>query len=205
MLASKVIDLAKNTELRQLGVKDNVEAVLGFVNLGMLELYKRFPLKTDEAIVTLRDGKTTYLLDGTDVDVSISSVENFLLVSECYDEQGELVLINDESDPLGIMTPSYNTIEVPNVAEGEKLSLIYRCAPNFATAVTNNLILPPQLLEALLHYIGYRGNATISSDTKAENNAHYIRFEQSCNRVIEQGLILPDDLEALNFELRGFV
>jgi hypothetical protein len=204
MLASKVIDLAKSTELRQLGVKDDVTAVLGFVNLGMLELYKRFPLKQEEAIITLQDGKTTYTLDGTDSDVAMTTSQNFLLVSECYDEQGDTVSINDESDPLGIMTPSYNTVEVPNVAQDEKLSVIYRVSPDFATAVSNNLALPPQLLEALLHYIGYRGNSTISSDTKAENNAHYIRFEQSCNRVIEHGLILPDDLESFTFETRGF-
>jgi len=205
MLVSQVISLAKSSELRQLSVKDNEEAVIGFINLGMLELHKRFTLKAEEAIITLQTGKTTYTLDGTDTDVSINNPANFLVVIECYDEQGELVSVNDEKDPLGIMTPTYNTVEVPNVAQDEKLSIIYRGSIPFVNYTTDSLALPPQLLEALLHYIGYRGNSTISSDIKAENNTHYIRFDQSCKRVVDQGLLLPDDMESYKFDQRGFV
>ena len=205
MLANKVIALAKQSELRQLAVKDDDAAILGFINLGMLELYKRFDLKTEEAIITLQDGKSIYTLDGTDTDVSMgNNSENFLIVSACYDEQGDLVLINDENDPLGIMTPSYNTVEVPNVAQDEKLSIIYRTATDFIETTTDTLLLPPQLLEALLHYIGYRGHATISSDVKDENNTHFIRFDSSCERVRALGLILADDLENEKFYNRGF-
>ena len=125
MLVNKVIALAKASELRQLAVRNDDIAILGFINLGMLELYKRFPLKTEEAIITLQAEKTTYTLDGIDSDVSMeANVENFLLVSECYDEQGDVVAVNDENDALGILTPSYNTVQVPNVAQDEKLSII---------------------------------------------------------------------------------
>ncbi len=206
MLVNKVIALAKASELRQLAVRNDDIAILGFINLGMLELYKRFPLKTEEAIITLQAEKTTYTLDGIDSDVSMeANVENFLLVSECYDEQGDVVAVNDENDALGILTPSYNTVQVPNVAQDEKLSIIYRTSVDFAINTTDNLLLPPQLLEALLHYIGYRGNASITADVKEENNTYYMRFDASCNRVEKQGLILPDDLESYTFYNRGFV
>lgn len=205
MLVSDVISLAKSSELNQLAVKEDNAAILGFINLGMLELYKRFPLKQEEAIVTMRDGKSDYYLNGTDPDVEMNTFENFLLVSECWDESGKLLTLNDENDPLAIMTPSYNSIEVPNVANGEKLSVIYRTSVDFATALNDDLLLPPQLLEALLYYIGFKGHSAITVDMKGESNSHYIRFEQSCNRVIQQGLIMPDDLESYMFENRGFI
>lgn len=207
MLVSEVISLAKNSELRQLAVKDNEEAVLGFLNLGVLELHKRFPLRTEEAILTLRNGKPLYRLDGTDDAVSmyVDSVKNLLVIYKCYDEQGDEVPINDENDPLGIMTPSYNVIQVPSINDGEILSALYQVAPDFYTSVDDVIALPPQLIEALLHYIGYRGHSTISADIKAQNNTHYIRFDQSCERVLDNGLILPDDMESNNFDQRGFV
>ncbi len=204
MLANKVIALAKKSELRQLAVKDDDVAVLGFINLGMLELYKRFSLKTEEAIITLRHGSSTYILDGTDTAVSMGSADQFLIIADAYDEQGDTITINDEADALGIMTPAWNTVEIPALAEGERISLIYRVAPPFIASVTDDLPLPPQLLEALLHYIGYRGHGTITGDVKEENNTHYIRFDASCTRAENQGLILPDDLVSYKFENSGF-
>jgi len=205
MLISDVITLAKNSELRQLAVKNDNDSILGFINLGMLELYKRFPLNQDEAILTMSEGKSTYMLDGSDSDVSMGSAGNFMVVNDCYDEFGEQLNINDEKDALGISTPTYNSIQIANISPGERLSIIYRLSPLFITDVTSELMLPPQLLEALLHYVGYRGHATITADVKEQNNTHYIRFDQSCSRLIEQGLVLPDDLQSYTFDDRGFV
>lgn len=205
MLANKVIALAKKTELRQLAVKDDDVAILGFINRGMIEIYKRFPLKQEEAIITLQEDVTDYLLDGTDPNVSIPNPENFLLVSECYDEQGDPVTVNDENDPLGILTPSYNLVEVPNVAQDEKLSIIYRAAPNSITKTTENIELPAQLQEALLAYMAFLGHASVTGDGKEENNTHFQRFVSSCDRVQELGLVTPDDLESEQWDARGFV
>lgn len=205
MLVSQIMSLAISTELKQLAVKKDSVAVISFINLGVLELHKRFTLLESEAIITLQTGKTSYSLDGSDSSVSITNPENLLIITDCYDEQGEPVIINDERNPLGIMTPSYNTVEVPNVVQDEKLSIIYRAYSGFVNSETDNIPLPPQLLEPLLHYIGYRGNSTVTVGIKEENNSHYIRFDQSCKRIIEQGLHIADDLESYTFDQRGFV
>lgn len=204
MLIRDVIELVRNAELKQLSVREDKPAVIGFINLGILELYKRFPLKQDEAIITLQEGKSLYLLDGTDSNVSMDASSELLMVSLCYDEQGEEVTINNEDDPLGINTPMFNAIEVPSVAQDEKLSIIYRAAPVFVKNETDILPIPPQLLEALMNYIGYRGHGSVKGDIKTENNTHYIRFNGSCERVKREGLINADDLESKSFQLRGF-
>ena len=44
MTVRQVIDLAKASELTGLPAASKDETVLGFINLGVLELYKRFTL-----------------------------------------------------------------------------------------------------------------------------------------------------------------
>ena len=209
MTAQMIIDLAKNAELKQLAIKDDDIAVLGFINLGMLELYKRFPLEEAEAIITLRDGKTTYKLDGTDEDVELEAGKDVLVIVAAYttDKDGKVIEmpINDEDNLLGINTPSYNTIEVPSTAEGALISIIYRVAPTFIISTSDNVPIPPQLLEALLNYIGYRGHGSVNGDLKTENQSHYVRFDNSCKRVLLEGLIPTDDLMSKKLYDRGFV
>ena len=212
MTAQDVINLAKNAELKQLAVRDDDLAVLGYLNLGLLELYKRFPLAEAEAIITLRDGKTQYKLDGTDPDVSMEVGKELLVIAGVYTtikEGNETwiveLTINDEDDYTGVDTPSFNIIEIPAVKTGAIISVIYRVAPKFLTALTDVLPLPPQLLEALLNYIGYRGHGAVNGSLNAEDQSHYVRFNNSCNRVLADGLITTEDLISKKFSNRGFV
>ena len=45
MTVRQIADLAKNSELNGIALANRDEAVIGFMNLGILELYKRFQLK----------------------------------------------------------------------------------------------------------------------------------------------------------------
>jgi len=205
MTAQDVINLAVSAELKQLSVKEDTDVVLGFINLGILELYKRFPLEEAEAIVWLTDGKATYKLDGTDPDVDMNTDKELLLISRVYSEDSKTIELNDEDNLVGVYTPTYNTIEVPFIIQDEYLSVIYRVTPKFLTSINDTVPIPPQLLEALLNYIGYRGHGSVSGELKAENQSHYLRFENSCNRAIMEGLIQAEKIPSKKFEQRGFV
>jgi len=206
MTAQDVINLAKYSELKQLAVKDDDLAVLSYLNLGVLELYKRFPLEEAEAIITLRDGKTLYSLDGIDPDVSMDINKELLVIAGVYTtiKEGNKIkviemTINDEDDMSGVDTPSFNTVEIPAVKTGAVISVIYRVTPKFLTALTDTLPLPPQLLEALLNYIGYRGHGAVNGSANAEDQSYAIRFENSCKRVLLEGLITTEDLVSKKF------
>jgi len=212
MTAQDVINLAKNAELKQLAIKDDDLAVLGYLNLGLLELYKRFPLEEAEAIVTLQDGKTLYKLDGIDQNVEMAPGKDLLVIAGVYTTVVEggvtwvvELTINDENDMTGVTTPSYNSLEVPAVKTGAILSVIYRVAPKFLTSLTDIVPMPPQLLEALLNYIGYRAHGSVNGELKTENQSHYVRFENSIKHVILDGLIPTDDLLSKKLYDRGFV
>ena len=203
MTIQQVIDLAKNGELKNLAVKDDTEAVIGFINLGLIELYKRFTLVTKEQVIELLDSQEIYSLP-TDC---LSIVAAYGEVDENSGKVVDVLPINVEDNPLSINTINWKEVQIPVHIAGSYISLIYVAAPAYLTIadVDSTLELPVQLLEALLHYIGYRAHGSVNGSIQAENNTHYQRFELSCNRVVELGMLTSDDLDMnVKFGMRGF-
>jgi hypothetical protein len=219
MTANEVMVLARSGELRQLGssIKDDDATLITFINLGLTEIYKRFVLKTDEAIITLADGKNIYKLDGTDADVSMGTGEYMYLISAYedgdanndYTTDDRVLPINSEDDNYSINTVTYNEVQIPLVTSGAFVSLIYAAKPTKVTVGTLDaeLDIPDTLIDPLLEYIGYRGYKGMGDRGQSEDDILFLRFEQSCDRVRELGVaIAPDDL-SMNERLndRGFL
>jgi hypothetical protein len=212
MTVADLIEYAKYGELAQLGavvqlksndpieIVDAEKQILSYINLGLIELYKRFNLKTDELVVVMEAAKTIYT-------ITEPTFNNVYMV---YDENGDYYSLNEEEDPLSILTPSYNTLQVPNPVAGEALYVLYNASPTKLVWVddlsTLTVEIPPMMLEALLHYIGYRAHGSINGNVDGENNTHYIRFESSCNKIKELGALSDDALihEGI-LESKGFV
>ena len=207
MLASAAITLLKNSELKQLGMKVDTAAVLGFINLGILEIHKKFALWQAEAIITQVAGTLLYKLDGVDSNVSIDLSDNQLLMIEnVFEEDSGEISINDESDPYGCATPQYHQIEFVEAIDGDLYSVIYRASPVFLTADTEEIPLPPQFLEALFIFVAYKGYGSIKNTTdQGPNNTFYNRFQAACNLINTNGLIAQDSMHSHKFADRGFV
>lgn len=221
MTVREIITLAQVGELLQLSptIRDNDNTVVAFINLGLIEIYKRFLLKTDEAILTLKDGKTIYKLDGTDTDtvlvngipvpcVSMGTGKYMYMIAAYgpglnegdYTSNDMILPINEEDHPLSVNTISYSEVQVPLITETSQISIIYAAHP---TKVDTTVVgwdalevdVPDQFTECLLHYIGYRGQGAMDANIQAESNTHYMRFEASCNKLRELGVgITPDDI-----------
>ena len=205
MTAQEVIDLAKNGELKTIAIKDDLPAVIGFINLGLIELYKRFPIETKEYIITLMNNITEYSLPS-----------DFMWVMDAYGEvttaSGLTTVnrlpINDEEDPLSINTVGWNKIQIPTATSGQYVSLIYVVSPVKVTTLTLNdpLPIPEQFIEALLNYIGYRGHGSVDGKINTESNTHYQRFEMSVARIIKNGMFTAESLSMVNrITDKGFV
>lgn len=216
MTVQNLIDVARSGELRNLGVRNEPTAILSFMNLGLIELYKRFPLSVEEAVISLQNDKVTYKLDGTDPDVSMSGTGAFMWAVSAYEEvsltTNEIevveVPINEEDNTKSINTISYNQIQIPTTITGAYISVIYVAAPKWYTEadLSDEVPVPPQMVEALLHYIGYRAHGAVDGNIQEENSTHYTRFEASCNRIIQQGMLTGDDMSMKKkFEVRGFI
>jgi len=209
MTVEKVIDLAVKGELKKLAVKDDTDSVISFINLGMIELYKRFPLDTEEIIIEL--GRITDSNDSYErISDTVYKLPNDLMyISAAYEEDGTEIGINKEDDPLSIMTISWNKLQVPVATSGAFISVIYVKEPalivNTPEALAEDIELPVQLVEALLHYIGYRGHGSIDGNIQAENNTHYQRFEASVQRAKMLGVMTADGPLSRNVQEKGWV
>ena len=216
MRLSKIITSARNRELRQLSAKDKTdEIIVGYINLAMLALYSRFQLRTEEVVLNLKSGKTVYKLDGTDLDVykegRLFEDNDVMAIIKAFDEEKELS-INKDNDPLSIFTISYDTVQVPFAATGEHIGLIYRASPieveyvddGEGNAVDLDVKLPPQMLEAMLHHIGYSAHGSIDGNVQPETTTHLTRFERACDRLEILGLI-PQDTIDMDTDRKGFL
>lgn len=214
MTLQNVIDLAKNGPLKNVAVKNDTEAVIGYINLGLVELYKRFPMDTQEVILTLGE-------DG-DVDNPYTMIsdtiyqmpDDFMYLISAYEElpkdslkTSSLIAINEEENLSGINSISWNRLQIPTSVLGAHISLIYAAAPTYFSSadLSEAIPLPVQLIEALLAYLGYQGHASVSI-AENENNIHYQRFEMSCLKVRELGIFTADDTNMdIRWPVKGFV
>ena len=191
MILQDVVDLARYSEAASTAIKDNIPAIILFLNAGMLELHKKFAIKTNEHVITLVEGTTLYNLP-----------DDFLYAIEAYGEAevghtgpAPEIPINDEDEPTSIFFPNHKQVQIPLVDDGAFISIIYGAKPTRYTEddLGDELDLPEALIEPLLHYIGYKAHLGIKSGAQDVNNAHYARFQASCDNALDLGVAQPID------------
>ena len=203
MTLQNVIDLAKNGSLKNVAIKNDTEAKVGYVNLGLIELYKRFAIDTEEVVITIgSDGDN--LNKYTKISDTIYQMpDDFMYLISAYGEIASIsqdmatfLPINEEDNPLGINTISWNKVQIPIATTGAHISLIYASAPQYFTSddLAETIPLPVQLIEPLVEYLGYQGRSSINA-AEQETNIQYQRFETSCLKVRELGIFTTDDLD----------
>jgi len=191
MTVNDVATQLKYGELRAVASKHDLAAIVSYINLALIDLYGKFKISRSEQLIDLIDNTSIYPLN-----------PNVMVVETVFNELGELA-VNDDSNINSVFTPSYDTLQVPNAKTGAQVSVLYIASPETLVVDTNDTItnaqivrIPPQLLEPLLHYVGYRAHMSVNGDIKAENNTHYIRYNASCKRIVAEGLIRIDTVPA---------
>lgn len=191
MIVQDIINAARYSELGNTAIKDNTDAILTFMNLGLLELHKRFPLRVEQTVLTLSNTTTTFNLPSTFM---------YPLAAYGEDKDGNIDMehvlpINDESNPESIFFSTFKQVQVPDTLDGSSAVIVFAAKPDRYTADDLNieLDLPETLIEPLLHYIGYKAQLGIRGDAQAENNAHWLRFDRSCKQAQDLGVAYPMD------------
>ena len=186
MTLGEIIAQSKYGELRSIAVKDDNYAITAFLNLALVALYSRFNIATGEQIIDLKSNISEYKLD-----------PDVMVIEGIFDENGDEFDLNNTDSLFSINQISFDTIQVSNTADGASISVIYKSLPPVITysdsSSLNTIIpLPTQLIEPLLHYIGYKGHSSVNGDIKAENNTHYMRYEASCREIEKLGVVKTD-------------
>ena len=185
MRLAEIIDIIKNTELKQLIVGEQETQVYTLLNLALIDVYGRFSILKEDQRITMEDGRTRYHL--------LEECQSVIKVYGRIDKDDEIheLPINDINDVESVFTPEPYILHVPNPLDGDVLSVIQAVTPPFVTKENVNtldFIIPPQFLEPIVNYVGYRAYISMNGDDNTESSSHYRRYIRSCNDVRLRGL-----------------
>lgn len=209
MLVSEAIELLQASEVKQLKVGEDETAMLGFINLAILEIYKEFKLQERDAVITIAAGpERNYTLDGTDTNVVMSLTGHDLIaVEDIYNAYGNTLIVNDPADKTGVSMPTFNTIKFKDedLEEGTVYTVSYRAAPEFLTSENDEIPLRPGFFEALFSYVGYKAHKSVRGDNAGEHRIHMKNYRDAINTIHRTGVYNEDSLSCNKFDDRGFV
>jgi hypothetical protein len=236
MLLSNFFEQLTYGELAQLALggrditaiaAEDYPAIVSHINLGLTDLYKRFPLKTNEVIIQLYDHIQTYYLmskyAATNADSSepikyiMDSVyqpftDNVLRIEQVFNEMGEERTLNDENDPLTVLTPQFNAVTIPYNESSNAIAVVYRAAHDRIVVTdtfdpaTVELTLPHYLVEALMLYVTARVlSSTGGGQNLNEASAFMARYELACRQVSDLNLLNTENTSNHRLEHNGWV
>ena len=170
----------------------NYPKILAHVNMGLLALHKRFPLKEGRKTLVLQPGILTYSLDAPEA----------LKIERVYSADGWELGLNDESDPGSCFTPSAHILRVPALLETPSVEVVFRAGHPLLTVDATGYLNPEQVvvelpythLEALLLYVASRvSNPMGMSNEFHAGNSYAAKYEAACqllemvNLRVDQG------------------
>lgn len=235
MFLSEVLEHLEHGELSQLAMGGNecesidccnLANILPHINMGLAELYKRFPLKMGDVIVQQYDHIQTYFLKRKYAQSNTESkepvkyivdskyqpfIDNVNKIERIIDELGRELFVNNSTEYWSVYTPSYDSIQVPLPEKENQMIVHYRAGHQVIKLdcldpAKTEIEIPPGYLEALLYYIGSRILTGLNTDGQiSEGNNYMQKFEQSCAKITELNLMNNDNTSNLKLDNAGWV
>lgn len=197
--------------------------VISAINLGLIELHKRFPILLSEVSIETSPTRSLYpisdmtgraaMIAGDDpadffvLDFPTSTFPNNIVkILTVYNSAGEELPLNDEADSKSIFTAGHNVLRLPYPMQ-EILRIRYHAVPATLHPCVNEeseLDIPPQFIEVLILYVAYRMFAAINMSS-AEAVNYYAKFEAACALLNREGLWHKDMRSNLRLDNNGWV
>ena len=187
---------------------ENYSRMIHHLNMGLLALYTRFPLLVKELTLQQKSWITMYELkkehavtDPSDeVKYIIDSrfdpfIGDLIRVEEVSDEVGDVVELNSTDHVKVALTPSMDTLEIPNPTDTNVLFVTYRAKHPQLVSVDSEILLPQHLLGALYAYTGMRVYAGGTSQEQLTKGAELeSKYERICQKMELDGMVNTDVL-----------
>ncbi len=228
MHVSEYISFAASSELRSLAIGEigdvsgdsdapdpskmqaaNRILLTSYLNMALLELYKKFSLLQKEIVFDLDCQDPAKLYD-LPIDFLFGIFAQF--------ENGQEIPLNNDRrliDPstkidycvsMLFPVPFKALIKGVDPNDQTKVSLVYAAAPIVVSKLTDFIDIPSVYTEAIINYMAYKGFASVKGDMQATNNTFYMRFIESCNSIRINGLVNSDNLDSnIKLNQRGFI
>lgn len=228
MKLSEIFEHLTYGELSNIGLVDketgaipeaNYQKILSSVNLGVLDLHKRFVLKKGLLRIQLVEGRTMYPLKAIHqvgnkapagtvqyiLDDGLKFRDDLLKVEKVTTEKGFELGLNDQSSTRSVSTPQDNVLYVSSQLQKclkpEILTVEYRmtstpvkiCEESFDPLCVE-VGLPDTHLMALLYFVASRAHNPIgfTQATMHEGNNYHDKYEAECQTLIAQNFRVDD-------------
>lgn len=205
------------------------DKIVGAMNLGITEIYKRFRFLQDELTLHidpdvekyyLQDDKRAVLGDiSSSLYIEVEVVDdttliNIIEVMGLLDEDGEQLKVNNRFATPSIIQLSPTTLKITGVDTATTMTVLYQAIPpkivldeDFDPA-TQVVSIAEVTLDALLYYIATRiYKPTGSNDSTANSDKSQMyqqQYELACQKLQMYGLDANDDDEENTFESDGW-
>ena len=233
MLLSTIFEHLTHGELRQLPIggseqqegitEDKYPAIVSYINLALIEIYTKFPLKLDTVVIQQYANITNYVISSmnavanTESDrvkyvidsASVPFQDNILKIESITDEAGTVIPLNVPSDITSILVTDYNAIQIKYPEATKAISVTYRATHEQIgieglIPANVDIAIPPSLVQALLMFIAYR--ATIGTSEGDMDSTNYLaKFEHACNKVIAKDVVNETEYVNTRPEVNGWV
>lgn len=225
MLLSEIIDQLTYGELSLLSVTDHGTKITSeeypklaaHINMALLKLFARFPIRHKEIIVDLDTSvkvynfKDIYLassgsgepikyLNDSDADITFSEsdflkLEEVAKIAAVATDPDTPLPVNVENDTDSVLVPTFNSMKVPEPETGDSLRVTYRARhPKLSVTSATDLDavtvdIPPVLLEPLLLYVASRMVAGVGEDGLQRSQAYLAQYEALCQQIKMDGTL----------------
>ena len=233
MLLSEILEHLTYGELSQVDIGGSTlggiqpadyPQLITFINLAMIEIYKRFPIKLGAINIQLYADILRYPLR---YDYAVSNVggaepvkfildsatdvfpADVLLIERITNLASEDIPINTLNKTDSVFTPEFDIISIAEPDATEIYTIDYKAYPfklplHNVEPTTTDITLPDMFLEAMLSYIGHRSSAALPTPEPLNSATFYTKFLAALNNVKELGLYNRMVTDNTKFETNGF-
>lgn len=197
------VRLLSSFRLRNIAASKETEMIDQFINMGIADLYNRFNLSVKSEHVQTTNLVSVYTLSNTDV----------LLLLMLYNSQYRLMRSSELmfSDWWEWKQLNYNSFTLNKPKNDDYVIAIYKGTSESVINDDDVIPLPDSFLDALLLYVNWHINATVSSNMATngrggmpEADYMYKQYENACNELELQGYKVNINTETIAIQAKGF-
>lgn len=199
----------------------NYPTIISAIELGLIELSQYFNLQQREVFIKQEDHIKIYELDVKYAQTNTSSTElykyikdsvdnpftgDILRIEAVYDELGNELRLNDDSDPDSLYTPSIISVQVPKPNSENTISVIYSAGAvqlrkSGADLLEQEVYLPQVLLQPMLMFVA--SQVVLGKDSLESKNESMVferRFKEAVALAMNYGANVKDSTSNTNVE-----
>ena len=221
MKVSQFISMVRDNELSNISATGFTDQrIINNMNLGIIELSKRFRLATKVESIRTSPYTHMYSLRHTDV----------INILEIYDSKGKTLVpqqVLDDEDydyrllssnsfllkrkidyDVGITYTKYKIDQVENIQKIDvpdfELMVVYSAVADPIESVEDKLTIPVLFVDALMAYVGYKAASTLGANATTDNNNTWKRFEYCCSLISNSSYASDEAIVLNSIQSKGF-